>query len=132
MKKSILILLLMFMLIMCSVIFSKAAIIVIEDDEEPDGTNVYSLSTNEYYIYVDEEYGEGYVYNSINDRDLMIGTCSILLVNNNIVERICEGNENSIGEIKIAVNGNVGVIIELIGEVNEIFDIGTEVSIKVR
>ena len=119
----------MFMSFVCSVLFTKAAIIVIDDDEEPDGTNVYTLSANEYYIYFDELLEEGNVYCTRNGQTRFVGTCSIVLVNDNIVERICVGNENSIGEIKIYVNGDYGFIFDAICEISEIFVIGTKVSI---
>lgn len=118
-------LLLMIMFFTISTIKVSAAKITIERDENPSGVAVASIYNDEYYIIIDENDNVGYLYyNSFNGEEIL-GTCTIILIDENNDEIIIANSieKNAMGEIKIRIDyySNSGVVIESKGKVNEYF-----------
>ena len=109
--------------------------IVIEEDENPDGIVIMSLGDVSYYIDVDEENQLGYVVRSMNGNDVVLGTCTVVVIDaqnpNGYV--LCLENEDSLGTLTIEITNELtreGHIETLTGELANLFEINVEVVVE--
>ncbi len=109
----------------------NAAQIEIERDDNPSGVTVFNARDN-YYVIITDDNGIGYVYYFNNSHEEIIGTCTVLILDNQNGNNylLCTSSENALGSIEVTINDSNQVITSATGEISNIFNCGTTVVIS--
>lgn len=120
-------------ILLLSSITVDASTIVIKEDNNPTGVTVLNYENDIYFIRVDDEKMHGYFICKVDDNEQIIGSCSIIIINNmNDAHYLCtyDSNYQNYGCLVISVNNdNEYRILDVTGDLSEAFAIGMEINI---
>lgn len=96
------------------------------------GVNTLTLNNSEYYIYVDEITGVGYLINKHNGQENIIGTCQVIIfdVSNSQSYIWCLSNEENLGTIEVSIIKDTQIITNIDGEIENLINCGSIVTIS--
>lgn len=127
----------MIFVLLCGIIKIDAKTIKIHDHSGgPEGggggVNTLTLFDSEYYIEIDDTTNIGYIVYVENGNEIILGTCEVILVDNNSHEQfICYSADNNLGTIIIEdINSNsLGTVIYVNGIVNQYVVVGNTLNL---
>ena len=138
MKKTIKLFVVLFLVMLCCVNITVGAAsvkIVKNEGGNEEGSNTLALFNDEFYIEVDEDTNIGYLIHKNRGNDIVIGTCKVELINSITSDNsiICYSNSmNNLGSLIIVFDNESGVVVEAVGDIENIFCVGTYVNVNLE
>ena len=138
MKKTIKLFVVLFLFMLCCVNITVGAAsvkIVKNEGGNEEGSNTLALFNDEFYIEVDEDTNIGYLIHKNRGNDIVIGTCKVELINSITSDNsiICYSNSmNNLGSLIIVFDNESGVVVEAVGDIENIFCVGTYVNVNLE
>lgn len=107
----------------------------IKKDINVEGVTLYSLSSKEYAIIIDDETNIGYVVCTLNGVEQILGTCKVVVIDleNPDGYALCESDDNSYGELTIVVTDEttkIGYVENVTDELAIIFEVNDQVVLE--
>lgn len=94
-----------------------------------------SLEDESYYVEINEETNVGYVVCSFNDEKEIVGTCTVIIINeeNPNGYEVCTGQNDTLGIITIVITDEItstGYVSDVTDELVGVFTVNEQVSFE--